>query len=289
MITWFIFALLSVFVLAGSEISQKISITQKKINLSAITNNFYVWTLQGTFGLIIAFFLNQIAFDFSLSLILKLIAIGIVYFLGGTFFYTSYKGNSPSISVILGSISVIISTALGIIFFDESTTLLKFAGILLILTSIVILNYSKKEKMDKYNMYALIGGACFGIAYTIDKSFIFNISPYMYVALMSFSVAIVSFVLRSSQIISESKRLKKENYYPMIMSASFGTLFNLFTFLSYSRGGNVGVVDAMNNSSVFLIIIVEVILLKDRSSLRKKIICSLLAFAGIAIFAWQKM
>lgn len=281
---WFIFALFSVFAIAGSELSQKISLTQKA-NISAITNNFFVWTLQGIGGLLIAIILRQFEFSLSSTQLCKLGAVALVYFLGGTSFYTSYKGNSPSISIVLGTVSVIISTTLGIAFLGEGKSIEKFVGIAIILFAIIIANYQKKEKFSKFNLFALLGGLCFGTAYTLDKSFVLKIPPAMYVALLCFSVAIVSAILKGKHIIKEAKVLKLPNFYPMFSSACFGTLFNFFTFRAYSLGGNVGVIDAMNNSNVFIVILLEMLLLKDRTNLTRKIMAAMLVGVGVWILS----
>jgi len=267
--------------MACAELSQKISLTQKA-KISAITNNFFVWTLQGIGGLIIAAFLGQFAFSLSSEQFFKLVLVALVYFFGGTFFYTSYKGNSPSISIVLGSVSVIVSTTLGIIFFQEGTSPVKFIGIALILFAIVVANYQKSERFSKFNLFAFLGGICFGVAFTLDKSFALQLPPAIYVALLCFSVAIVSAILKGKHVISEAKPLKLHNYYPMVASATFGTLFNFFTFRSYSLGGNVGMVDAMNNSNVFIVIVLEMFLLKDRKNLARKTSAAMLV--GIAIW-----
>ena len=281
---WFILALISVFAIAGSEISQKISLTHKA-NISAVTNNFVVWTLQGIGGLLLAISFHQLNTSLSLNDYLRLFAVAVAYFFGGTFFYTSYKSNSPSISIILGSVSIVISTSLGIILFRENSSFQKFIGIAIILISIIIVNYTKKERINKYNFFAFLGGAFYGLAYTLDKSNVLRTNPTIYVALMSFSVAIISLIIRPFHIIKEVKKLKKTNYYSMFSAAFFGTLFNLFTFLSYSKGGNVGIVDAMNNSSIFLIIFLEILILKDRSKLKKKIVCAVFILLGIILLS----
>jgi len=277
---WFFFTLLSVLAMACAELSQKVALTQKA-TISAITNNFFVWTLQGIGGLLIAGILGQFAFTLTSVQLIKLLIVALIYFLGGTLFYTSYKGNSPSISIVLGSVSVIVSTTLGIVFFHEGTSLEKFIGIALVLFAIVVANIRKNEKFNKFNLLALLGGICFGIAYTLDKSFALQLPPGIYVALLCFSVAIVSVALRGKHIIKESKPLKLHNFYPMFASATFGTLFNFFTFKSYGLGGNVGVVDAMNNTNVFLVVLMEMVLLKDRTNLRQKIVAAGLVGAGI--------
>lgn len=284
---WLIFSILSSIVLAGSELSQKISLTQK-VNLSAITNNFYVWILQGTIGIILATIFGQFSLEIDNHTIIKLVLIGIIYFIGGTSFYSSYKGNSPSISIILGTISVIFSSLLGTVFLNDKFTLVKVLGISLILSAIIFLNFNKTEKLNKYNLFAIIGGISFGIAYTIDKSIATVISPFMYLGFMCFSVAIVSFILSSKLIIRETKSLSLKNFIPMVSSSSFGSAFNLFTFFSYTHGANVGISDAINNTSVFIVILLEAILLKDKNNLKRKIFAATIAILGVFIIGISK-
>ncbi len=285
--TWFIFALLSIAVLAGSEISQKISLSQD-VNISAITNNFYVWTMQGLVGIVLALILGQFAVTFTPLLILKLIAVGIVYFLGGTFFYTSYKGNSPSISIVLGTISVVISNILGNIFLNDPLSTTKIIGVAFILSAIFFLNFNKSEKFNKYNLYAILGGICFGVAFTLDKSFVINISPFMYLGLMCLTVALVSLITSIKLIVRETKTLVAKNFIPMISSATFGSAFNLFTFFAYKNGANVGIADAMNNSSIFLVIGLEILLLKDKTNLTRKLLAASVALIGIVLIGISK-
>lgn len=281
---WFIYALLSIITLAVSEISQKVSLTQKA-NISSITNNFFVWTLQSIGGLILAFIFKNWDIYLDIRNLITLLFVTIAYFLGGTFFYHSYKANSPSISIILGSISIVISTILGICFMNESKEIPKFIGIFLILFSIVYVNYSKKSQLDKYNFSAFLGGICYGIAYTLDKWIVKDYSPFTYLTILCFLVALFSLFSKSKLIITESRKLNLKNFIPIVISSIFFTFYNTFTFLSYKNGGNVGSVDAINNSSIFLIILFEIFIFKDKSNMKKKILGALIVTLGIALLS----
>lgn len=282
---WFIFALLSVVALAGSEISQKASLMREE-DISAITNNAFVWTIQGLGGLAVALFLGQFVILSDPTAWLKLLVLAVVYFFGGTFFYTSYKSNSPSVSIVLGSVSVIISTLIGILFFSESTIIMKFVGIALIMAAILFINYSKgKFNLDKYNLLALAGGGLFGIAFSIDKSFALELPAFTYLAYMSLSVGLLSFFLKGKHVFEESKCMDYRDFYPILSSAFFAMLFNVFSFMSYAGGGNVGAVDAINNTSVFLVILAEIFLFRDRSNLLKKFIAAGTAGVGLILLA----
>lgn len=200
-------------------------------------------------------------------------------------YYTSYKANSASFSIVLGSFSAVVSTTLGILLLGEALSWQKILGVVLVLAGIAYVNYRKGEKLSLYNLYALAGGFFFGIAFTIDKSIVTTaLHPTMYVSLICFGVALVSFLASGKRIIQESKTLQVIDFRPMFFSALFGTLFNVFTQFSYINGGDVGKVDAINNSTVFGVILIELVVFKERESLRKKLLAASLAVIGIILF-----
>lgn len=63
-------------------------------------------------------------------------------------------------------------------------------------------------------------------------------------------------------------------------------LFNYFTFRAYILGGEVGRVDAINNSQIFLIILFEFFILRQKTSLRRKLITAAIAFTGVMILGF---
>ena len=284
---WFIFVLISVFVMAGSEISQKISMNASE-NISPETNNFIVWLLQAAFGFIIFFLFSNHDISFPLILLPKLLLLGAIYFWAGTLFYGSYKGSSAGLSTVLGTISVVMSTSLGIIFFNESVNPLKFLGIISLLFAIVVAKYSKNMHFDKYNLLAISGGLLWGIAFSIDKSFVTAINPFFYLPLFCLTTGLYGLVFRPKIILSEIKTIKPSTFKSIISAAIFGTSFNTFTFLSYKYGGEVGRIDAINNSMVFLVIILEFLILKEKHNLGRKLIAALIAIFGVTLLALAK-
>ncbi len=283
---WFVLAMSAVFVLAISEIFQKVSLTNK-INISAEANNFIIWVVQGTLALLFVLITGvNTNINFNLELVVQMIIIGTIYFAGGTLFYTSYKGNSPSISLILQSFSVIITTSLGILFFAESRSDIKFIGIGIIILAILIANYNPKEKFSKYNLLAL-GGAClYGIAYTIDKQFSITMNPHIYQILFCYAIAIMTLVFRGNKVVKDLKKVDFGLFKIIFGSAILFFIFNKLNFVAYSIGGEVGKIDAINNSVIFFVIILEILILKDKSSLARKISGSILCFAGILLLGF---
>lgn len=203
--------------------------------------------------------------------------------MGGSFYYQSFKSNSVSISAVLATISSVITTTLGIIFFNESTNIYKFIVAFIVFLAIIIVNYQKKLQFDKYNFYALLGGLFYGVAYTSDKYFVLTSSPDFYQIMLCFSVGMASFIFRPKQIISELRLFQKKLIPSIVSSVVFFFLYQKFLLQALSIGGEVGKIDVLNNTTIFVVILLEVFLLKERKNLKKKIFAAVVATVGATI------
>lgn len=285
--TWLTLTLLGLFSVALADLSQKLTLRGQS-PLSSITNNFIVWNSIGLLSLIYLLLFQLPISEISWTLVLKLVPLSIAYFLGGTFYYQSFKSNSVSVSAVLATISSVITTVLGILIFQESSNWLKFLGSFIVLCAIVIVNYQKKFKFDKYNFYALIGGIFFGFAYTADKYFVIATSPDFYQTMLCFSVGIVSLAFRPQQIIAELGQFQKKLLPSIISAVLFFFLYQKSLFWAISKGGEVGRIDVLNNSTIFIIIFLEFIFLKERSNLAKKLISATIATIGATLLVLAK-
>ena len=278
---WIIFALASVLTMAIAELAQKFVMVSKD-NISAEANNFVVWNFQALWGLLfLLIFVNSPVPHLNYLFFLKLVLLSVIYFWGGTFYYSSYKGNSAGLSAILITISVIVSTTLGIIFFNESSSFQKFIGLFLVITALIIVNLNRSEKFNKYSILALSGGLLYGFAFTLDKSFVLQINPHLYLPIFCFSVGWVGLLFRGKTIVTDLKKISGLSLRTMVLSSLGGFAFNTFTFLSYINRGDVGRVDAINNLAIILIIIFEIIIFKQKTELIRKIAAALVAITGL--------
>lgn len=231
-------------------------------------------------------FVRDLDFTIQPHEILLIIISGLLSFVFFKFLYTSYKGNSVSISQVIYSFSVFVSTVLGIIIFNESLTINKFIGVGLVVIAVILVSYKSGEKFSKYNLFAFISAIVYGVLTSIDKSLSININVHIYQILNVAVFILFSLIFASKRIFTEIKSVDRVSVRPIMISAVGFTIFNKLTFLAYSVGGEVGKVDAVNNTSLFLIIILEIFVLKDKSNLTKKIIGSILAVTGILILGF---
>lgn len=281
-INWFTLTMLGLVSVAIADVSQKVTLKGES-PLSSITNNFLVWNLIGVLSLIYFVIFGFSVPELSTDFFVKLIPLAILYFLGGSFYYQSFKSNSVSISAVLATISSVITTTLGIIWFGESTNIYKFVGAFIVFTAIIIVNYQKKMHFDKYNLYALLGGLFYGVAYTTDKYFVISTSPDFYQIALCFSVGMASFIFRPKQIIAELKLFQNKLIPSIASSVIFFFLYQKFLFWAISIGGEVGRIDVLNNTTIFVVILLEVFLLKERKDLKKKLMAAVVATIGATI------
>jgi drug/metabolite transporter (DMT)-like permease len=284
--SWYFIAIISIIAVAIGEIAQKLSITSKK-DFSAETINFSIGVLQTIFSLVFVIIIGEsFPNNFTPQLFIQLVVSSIIAFFFFKFLYTSYKGNSASISQVIFSLSVIVSTTLGILIFHESVTIAKFIGITVIVIGVIIANYKKGEKFSKYNLLAILAALTYGFLAIMDKSFSTTISIHWYQVLFSAGYSIISLIFAGRKITREVRQMDILTFRTIFISAVTFTIFNKLTYLSYSLGGEIGKVDAINNTNVFLIILMEYFILKERTDIKKKIISSVLAVAGVIILGF---
>ena len=195
-----------------------------------------------------------------------LIAVTFLSSIAMVLYLKSFQVKNISFSSIFQSISIPVSTILGIFIFHESTTYFKFGGILLILISIIILNY-KNAVLEKNHFYGFLAGLIFGICYVLDKTIVLTIEPLVYMFWTFLLAAVFGFLVKPKSVISSLKGKGIDAYRLVIFSGISYFLFNFFTYTAYRLGAEVGKVDAINNTQVFLIILFEFFILKQKTTI----------------------
>lgn len=281
---WFVFCILSVFSLATAELLQQQIINRGSKAIDDKISGFL------TFGMItllmsplVVFYYRTNTFVlFSYPVFFYFLATCFMSALGTLFYLKSFKVKSISYSTIFVSTSAIFSTLLGIMIYNESVSLVKFLGIILILGAIVLINITS-ETFEKQSLWGLGAGFFYGLMYICDKWFVLQIDPLLYLFWSVFFTTIFLFFLNLNHISKTVPKLKVRDLRLIVISGVAYITYNLLTFLAYINGGEVGVVDAINNSQIFLIILFELFILKQKQSVLRKIVSFLIALIGIYI------
>ena len=284
--TWFILSLGSIVSLVGAELATQRILTRKE-SLSSKTIAFLGYSLQALLTLPLLFLLPPVerfkifepGIFVSYCTVVMLGAMGVIAYL------QSFKVKNISISIIFASLSVVVSTALGIFFFAESVTPIKFIGIGLILLAIFVLNFNNST-LEKNHFFGLLAGVIYGFSYFFDKSIVQIVHPFAYIFWIFAGLAICAFIMNPVGII-KSLHIKSVGLSKLVLVMAIGyILYNLLIFFAYSVGGEVGKIDAINNSEIFLIVLFEYFILKQKTQLSRKLIATIFAFIGIAILGF---
>jgi drug/metabolite transporter (DMT)-like permease len=153
--------------------------------------------------------------------------------------------------------------------------------------AIIVVNY-KNIVLERNHFYGLLAGLIFGIAYILDKSIVLNIHPLVYMFWLFLLTSVWSFILGIKSVANSVRNKRLSNYWPIIISGIAYFLVNFFVFTAYRFGGEVGRIDAINNSQIFLIILFEFFVLKQTEGTARKIFSAGLAIIGIFILGWIK-
>lgn len=279
---WFYLSLLSVFALAAAELTQQ-KLLNTKDGVSARTSAVLTVFFQSLFVLPIVMLSplrDQLFSIFNPLLLPKLIAVVLVGAVGVVLYMQSFQVKNISISTIFVAFSAVVSTTLGIIFLGESIYPLKFLGILLVLTAIIALNF-KNAFLEQKHFFGLLAGICFGVTYTLDKSITQFVPPLIYILWTFFFVSVVEFLMGPREVLKSLKGKPFLFFKPILLSSLGYGIYNFLTFTAYNFGGEVGRIDAINNSQVFLIILFEYFILRHTKGMKRKLITAAIAYTGV--------
>lgn len=282
--TWFTLSLLSVFALATAELTQQYLLNSKNaFNERASTVFTFLFQSLLTIPVIFVFSLQGKLFSvFNKDVIVQIFTVTVVASVAMVFYLRSFRVKNISFSTIFISGSTIVSTALGIMFLGEEVYISKFVGIFLVLLAIIILNI-KNASLERNHYYGLLVGVMFGVAYTLDKSISLKVDPLIYIFWAFFLVALFGFLFNPKDVLSSVRGRTFSDYKPIIFSGFGYFFYNLSTFFAYRFGGEVGKIDAINNSQVFLIILFEFFILKHTKSIVLKLSTAVIAAIGVII------
>ena len=282
--TWFTYSILSIFALATAELVQQHLLNLKK-SFDERSSGVLTFFVQALFTIPIIIFSplkSELLIIFNPKILPLMLLVNFIAAIAMTYYLRSFKVQNISISTIFVSFSVVVSTILGIIFNNEGLYFLKILGIALVLFSIFSINLGK-FKLEKNQLYGLLAGVLFGISYTFDKNLVQHMHPFVYIFWSFFFVALLGYLMGIKTVNKAVKNADLGMYVPIVISGLGYFLYNFFTFSAYKVGGEVGRIDAINNSQIFLIILFEYFILAHRKNFGLKIFAALVAFCGVFI------
>ncbi len=287
--TWFVLGLLSVLALAAAELTQQHLLNVKNA-FTERTSAVLTFLFQSIFVLpiiLLSGIAGQLFSVFTPLVFPKAFFATLIASFAMVFYLRSFKVKNMSISTIFTSFSVVVSTSLGIVFFSESGSFGKLLGIVLILSAIVLANW-KNSVLERNHFNGLAAGTLFGIVYTLEKDIMSHVHPLAYLFWAFLMIVVWGVIFGGKEVIRSVKGKGLRSYVPIVASGFGYLLFNMLTYFAYTFGGEVGRVDAINNSQVFLIILFEFFVLKHTEGTARKLTSAAMAILGVIILGLTK-
>jgi len=208
----------------------------------------------------------------------------LAYGLGSVVTTLALKTSEASKFTVLFATRAFLSIAIAGVMLGEKLTNWQLMGALLIFVGVVITSWqAKKFVLEKADWLTLFGALCFGAANVNDR-FILQQMPlitYNFLAFLLPPLAVAAVFPSQVKLIP--------TMFTKIMLLKIGLLSSLYcfsalTFFSALKiAPNTSQVVSINLISVILIVVLSVILLKERSKLWLKLIGAGVCFAGLML------
>ncbi|MBR3785901.1 MAG: hypothetical protein IKJ77_05805 [Firmicutes bacterium] len=210
-----------------------------------------------------------------------LILACVFYALNDRLCTTVRKGMDTSVFTIIKQFSTVFMIFAGIFFFKEEVVFTKLLGAFLIVFSNVLVFFDKgKIRFDKYIVLGLLASFCAAIALFIDVncSEHFNLAFYV-----GFTLVVPAVMIWGAERISfKALQAELQNCNLTFLSVT-GVACSLMTIarLGAFQYGEVVVVSPLCSLVIMTNILVELVILKEKTDLAKKITAGLLILLSI--------
>jgi len=273
-----IFALLSAVFYALVFFFSKLLVTKAKYPL-VIAGIFQILAGLIFIPLFIIEPMKVYSFDFGIFLLIVLVTI--VYSTFNIFSFLSNKLLDFSITGIMAQLTLIITFVGGLIIFKEQPGWLKIIGVSLILLGNISLFFKKgaKKKISfKGVVFRIIASTALGFGILIDAKNSINFSVPFYGFLTYFVSGVIT-LLYARVNFTEVKLEVKNNRTGLILMALMGTFGWYFLIKSFGLIDKTVAAPLNNLSSIFMVLL-GIILLKEKDRLLTKLLAAGIVFVG---------
>ena len=276
---WYFLAAINVVTAAGSAVFQKIAMKSNDSDPVA-------------FSIIFQFLLAIIVFLFALtmgyhlpplSLLPYFLGSGILYAIGTVSFFRSLQTIGASDMTIIGSSGTIYTIIFSSLFLGETINIGQGIGVLLILSSIFIVNMSgTRVRFDSGHKRAAIGALCYGSAVVFDSYIIKHFDAVSFLPIASLTPGI--FILLSSlknfhSVIHATQTIRP----PILLYTLIYAVQAISFYLAIQQGATVSQISTIARASIILTILFAAVFLHEQSHIKRNILAAVLTTAGVIL------
>lgn len=281
--SWFVLALIYVFLASFANILRKILLRDDKIDAfaSAIIFQYLGGIIAGIFAVIHGFVLPPLS-TYPLNFLLTTVLWG----LATLCMFKAYQEIEISEVTIITSLQAIVTIFSGIFFLREFFTFLNSLGAILIIVSVILISQNKgKFRINKGIIYSLLYCLLAGFATTNEAYIVhhYDVLSYLTMAFFfpgTFLLLINPKVLQKMKYVLQPVVLRRNIIFSFVY-----TIAGIVYLYALAIGGQVSQVGTIAKSSVVITVILATFFLKERKHFVKKIICAILVTIGVLLLS----
>jgi drug/metabolite transporter (DMT)-like permease len=279
--SWQLLTAISVLSLSISVLLQRVLIHKDKTNPYA-----YAVVFQGIVGVILLVFalLDGIKLPNIENLIVPAI-ISVIFFGAGHVVYakTLQKVEASVFSVLFASQAIWIML-LGIIFFNESLTILQIFGSLLIFAGVLLLVKNLRSIFkDKGTLLGLATGFLFGIAITAWSYVGRHTDALSWAAISFVGTSLFIFLIYPKSVLYMKPLLKPQTLKRLLLLGVFYAVGSVTMLLAY-KAGTFALVSPLRQTSIIVTVLLALSFLpQERNHVKRKIFAAIICAMGVVL------
>lgn len=278
---WLIFALAAVVLLSISNVLQRVLMKDNKSDPYAYGVLFQLFC---SFMLFVFAIINGFHMPPVTQLPLNFVLDGVLYGLATLFLFKALHTIESSEATIITSSRSIVTVIVAVLLLGERFVWQYAVGVLLIISSVVLVNWSRKKIRLKSGMvFAGLASLCFGLAIANDAYILrYTQDAVSYAAIAFLLPSIVLFAMKP-KVVSDIRSFfrNKKAVKNMIIMSTFYSLASIAVYVAIAQGAQVSQIGPVTQSSAIVTVALAVVFLKERDKLLRKVIAALLVFAGV--------
>jgi uncharacterized membrane protein len=279
--TWFIWILISVVATAGSNIFQRVLMREKDSDPygTAVIFQFVIALFSGIFAVWSGFVFPPIGTYFW-----NFLAGTFLWGIGSLLLFYAYQIVEASEIVIISALGSIVTILTAVMLLGETFTIQKVFGTVLILASIVLINWKKGAvTLGKGTAYAIIATVLYGCAVTNDAFILRTYNAISYTPVISLLPGILLLVFRPWAAASVLRLANKKFLKNMTLLGIFYAAQSVAYYIALQSGRNASQIAPIYKSNIILTVLLSIIFLKERKNIGLKLFTGVVVTLGVLL------
>ena len=255
--------------------------------------------LLATFAVVYAVFIvyavlhvSEVNFFIDTQMYLLAVAVGLLFTVWTVLTFITLRYVDAAIGTLLTVLNLVAVVVISSSILGESLTPVQALGAFLLLVSILIIFKAKQSKHARHRILlatvlSMLASACFGLAITGEKYLLDRIGAPTY-AVIGIGMQFLPLLFLALYYNREQFKLfKKPKFRNRVMvmggvRAGAGLLF----ILSLIGANNASLIGMLSGFKIILTTLLAVILLKELTFIKRKLLASCVACIGVGLMLW---